>query len=154
IVAAIRLRYRLSGLTLQQHAGLWVVLGEINPRMQWITEIHTGAGGEDFEISTKEPKPKAEKGKKKKGKEAESVEEFWTPEIKAALLACLGGAVHDFLDNGFTDDQKTALRKLRAAALAADPKAKVMELEEVEAEEEQAEKSKKRPSEWGEFWKF
>jgi hypothetical protein len=103
-LAVIRLRYRLTSLTLVRDGDVWAVEGEVNPRKKWVTTIHVT--NKDYDISTKEPKEKDE-------------ENIWTEAVKSALIVELEKAVKQFLATGFTAGQATKLIEYRTEAIAA-----------------------------------
>jgi len=104
ILAGIRLRYRLTSLTLVREGNVWAVEGTVNPKSKWVSTIHVNT--DEYEVSTKEP---AEKDS----------ENVWTDDVKLALVATLHKAVQTFLANGLTPGQISKLREYREAALAA-----------------------------------
>ncbi|BCJ56875.1 hypothetical protein Jiend_02970 [Micromonospora endophytica] len=104
LLAAIRIRYRMTALTLIQEGGYWAIEGSVNPRQKWTTTIH--ATSNEYEISTKEPDPK-------------DPANVWTDAIKQALVATLEKAVQNFLQNGLSAGQLSKLNEYKDEALAA-----------------------------------
>jgi hypothetical protein len=103
-LAAIRLRYRLTSLTLVRNGDVWAVEGAVNPRQKWVTTIHIT--NKDYDVSTKEPNEKDE-------------ENIWTDAIKSALVVELDKAVKVFLATGLTPGQVAKLIEYRTEAIAA-----------------------------------
>jgi len=104
MLAAIRLRYRLTSPTLVREGDFWAVEGFVNPRKKWTMTVHVA--NKDYEIATIEPEKKDDKN-------------VWTDDVKAALLSSLEGAVGTFLADGFSAGQRSKLDEYKDAALAA-----------------------------------